>query len=172
MWPPVRRVQYKSSAFSSWNTQLQDRVAEYSGDCITCDSIFALLNSAFRVMVIKTFSTSHHGPELYTICQADHTVWLDSSVFILCTCNKSCHFKECGSTVLSQFKALLCNNKDWRPLLRKALLACAEAVIVDWMARWCRKCLYLKPKLEKMIHTEFPGWVLPPPLRDTLIGLH
>lgn len=23
-------------------------------------------------------------------------------------------------------------------------------VIIDWMAAWCRKCIYLKPKLEKL----------------------
>lgn len=23
-------------------------------------------------------------------------------------------------------------------------------IVVDWMARWCRKCIYLKPKLEKL----------------------
>ncbi|KAM7524606.1 hypothetical protein LguiA_014508 [Lonicera macranthoides] len=23
-------------------------------------------------------------------------------------------------------------------------------IIIDWMAAWCRKCIYLKPKLEKL----------------------
>ncbi|KAG8072598.1 hypothetical protein GUJ93_ZPchr0006g43894 [Zizania palustris] len=31
-----------------------------------------------------------------------------------------------------------------------------EPIIIDWMANWCRKCIYLKPKLEK-IAGEFPG---------------
>ncbi|XP_058740285.1 thioredoxin-like 3-1, chloroplastic [Vicia villosa] len=26
----------------------------------------------------------------------------------------------------------------------------SEPVIIDWMAAWCRKCIYLKPKLEKL----------------------
>ncbi|KAL7216671.1 hypothetical protein ACSBR1_028580 [Camellia fascicularis] len=26
----------------------------------------------------------------------------------------------------------------------------SQPVIIDWMASWCRKCIYLKPKLEKM----------------------
>ncbi|KAK9835922.1 hypothetical protein WJX84_002489 [Apatococcus fuscideae] len=30
-------------------------------------------------------------------------------------------------------------------------------VVVDWMAKWCRKCIYLKPKLERMLRDEFPG---------------
>ena len=30
-------------------------------------------------------------------------------------------------------------------------------VVVDWMAKWCRKCIYLKPKLEKMLREDFPG---------------
>ncbi|MCO5594800.1 hypothetical protein L7F22_048834 [Adiantum nelumboides] len=30
----------------------------------------------------------------------------------------------------------------------------SKPIIVDWMAQWCRKCIYLKPKLEKLA-TEF-----------------
>ncbi|KAI8558888.1 hypothetical protein RHMOL_Rhmol04G0131100 [Rhododendron molle] len=26
----------------------------------------------------------------------------------------------------------------------------SQPIIIDWMAAWCRKCIYLKPKLEKM----------------------
>ncbi|KAF5771942.1 putative peptide-N(4)-(N-acetyl-beta-glucosaminyl)asparagine amidase [Helianthus annuus] len=26
----------------------------------------------------------------------------------------------------------------------------SQPVIIDWMATWCRKCIYLKPKLEKL----------------------
>ncbi|CAJ2633336.1 thioredoxin-like 3-1, chloroplastic isoform X2 [Trifolium pratense] len=26
----------------------------------------------------------------------------------------------------------------------------SDLVIIDWMAAWCRKCIYLKPKLEKL----------------------
>eukprot|EP00250_Pteridium_aquilinum_P000295 c10327_g1_i1 orf=127-699(-) len=26
----------------------------------------------------------------------------------------------------------------------------SKPIIVDWMAAWCRKCIYLKPKLEKL----------------------
>eukprot|EP00891_Asterochloris_glomerata_P010012 jgi/Astpho2/10012/e_gw1.00153.74.1_t len=29
-------------------------------------------------------------------------------------------------------------------------------VVVDWMARWCRKCIYLKPKITKLFENEFP----------------
>mmetsp|Transcript_5638 Transcript_5638/g.16119 ORF Transcript_5638/g.16119 Transcript_5638/m.16119 type:complete len:199 (+) Transcript_5638:167-763(+) len=32
-----------------------------------------------------------------------------------------------------------------------------DLLIVDFMARWCRKCIYLKPKLEKMLRDDFPG---------------
>ncbi|KAE8790744.1 thioredoxin-like 3-1, chloroplastic [Hordeum vulgare] len=31
-----------------------------------------------------------------------------------------------------------------------------QPIIIDWMASWCRKCIYLKPKLEN-IAGEFPG---------------
>ncbi|KAJ7975036.1 Thioredoxin-like 3-2 chloroplastic [Quillaja saponaria] len=31
-----------------------------------------------------------------------------------------------------------------------------EAVIVVWMASWCRKCIYLKPKLEKLAAEYYP----------------
>ncbi|KAG9459828.1 hypothetical protein H6P81_004336 [Aristolochia fimbriata] len=26
----------------------------------------------------------------------------------------------------------------------------SQPILVDWMANWCRKCIYLKPKLEKL----------------------
>ncbi|KAA8516976.1 hypothetical protein F0562_017206 [Nyssa sinensis] len=26
----------------------------------------------------------------------------------------------------------------------------SKSIIIDWMAAWCRKCIYLKPKLEKL----------------------
>ena len=45
------------------------------------------------------------------------------------------------------FKAGVCPNK----------LTYVGAIIVDWMAKWCRKCIYLKPKLEKMLNEDFPG---------------
>lgn len=25
-----------------------------------------------------------------------------------------------------------------------------KGVVIDWMAQWCRKCIYLKPKIEKL----------------------
>eukprot|EP00249_Psilotum_nudum_P005477 c18909_g1_i1 orf=15-749(+) len=32
----------------------------------------------------------------------------------------------------------------------------SKPIIVDWMAAWCRKCIYLKPKLEKLA-LEYPN---------------
>lgn len=32
----------------------------------------------------------------------------------------------------------------------------SEIIIVDWMAAWCRKCIYLKPKLEKLAAEFYP----------------
>ncbi|BFG22413.1 hypothetical protein CerSpe_086870 [Prunus speciosa] len=31
-----------------------------------------------------------------------------------------------------------------------------ESVVVVWMASWCRKCIYLKPKLEKLAAEYYP----------------
>ncbi|PON35239.1 Thioredoxin [Parasponia andersonii] len=31
-----------------------------------------------------------------------------------------------------------------------------ESVIILWMASWCRKCIYLKPKLEKLAAEYYP----------------
>eukprot|EP00898_Chlorokybus_atmophyticus_P008677 jgi/Chlat1/8810/Chrsp90S00681 len=33
----------------------------------------------------------------------------------------------------------------------------SEPLIIDWMASWCRKCIYLKPKLEKLAASDFPN---------------
>eukprot|EP01018_Ginkgo_biloba_P032468 Gb_28814 [translate_table: standard] len=32
----------------------------------------------------------------------------------------------------------------------------SEPVVIDWMATWCRKCIYLKPKLEKLAAEFYP----------------
>ena len=40
-------------------------------------------------------------------------------------------------------------------------------MVVDWMAKWCRKCIYLKPKLEKMLREDFPGYV---PIRHAVVA--
>ncbi|KAF3336590.1 thioredoxin-like 3-1 [Carex littledalei] len=32
----------------------------------------------------------------------------------------------------------------------------SQPIIVDWMAAWCRKCIYLKPKLEKLAAEFYP----------------
>ncbi|KAF5821412.1 putative peptide-N(4)-(N-acetyl-beta-glucosaminyl)asparagine amidase [Helianthus annuus] len=34
-------------------------------------------------------------------------------------------------------------------ILEKAKQA-SQPILIDWMATWCRKCIYLKPKLEKL----------------------
>ncbi|XP_027365705.1 thioredoxin-like 3-2, chloroplastic [Abrus precatorius] len=31
-----------------------------------------------------------------------------------------------------------------------------DAIVVVWMANWCRKCIYLKPKLEKLAADYYP----------------
>jgi thiol-disulfide isomerase/thioredoxin len=31
-----------------------------------------------------------------------------------------------------------------------------KPIIIDWMAAWCRKCIYLKPKLEKLSAEYYP----------------
>ncbi|XP_057853168.1 thioredoxin-like 3-1, chloroplastic [Cryptomeria japonica] len=36
------------------------------------------------------------------------------------------------------------------------LLAQPQPFVVDWMANWCRKCIYLKPKLEKLAAEFYP----------------
>ncbi|MQL87749.1 hypothetical protein Taro_020276 [Colocasia esculenta] len=36
-------------------------------------------------------------------------------------------------------------------------------VVVVWMANWCRKCIYLKPKLEKLAANYYPRSNLPEP---------
>uniref|UniRef100_A0A0C9S801 TSA: Wollemia nobilis Ref_Wollemi_Transcript_7075_640 transcribed RNA sequence n=1 Tax=Wollemia nobilis TaxID=56998 RepID=A0A0C9S801_9CONI len=32
----------------------------------------------------------------------------------------------------------------------------SQPIIIDWMANWCRKCIYLKPKLEKLAAEFYP----------------
>ncbi|KAJ4772418.1 Thioredoxin [Rhynchospora pubera] len=32
----------------------------------------------------------------------------------------------------------------------------SQPIVIDWMAAWCRKCIYLKPKLEKLAAEFYP----------------
>ncbi|CAI5472753.1 unnamed protein product [Closterium sp. Yama58-4] len=41
---------------------------------------------------------------------------------------------------------------DW---VLKDAADCGDLVLIDWMAQWCRKCIYLKPKIEKLV-PEYP----------------
>ena len=34
--------------------------------------------------------------------------------------------------------------------------ASADVVIVDFMARWCRKCIYVKPRIATLLKEKFP----------------
>ncbi|XP_059462923.1 thioredoxin-like 3-1, chloroplastic [Corylus avellana] len=40
-----------------------------------------------------------------------------------------------------------CDHLDQILLHAKQL---SQPILIDWMATWCRKCIYLKPKLEKL----------------------
>ena len=45
----------------------------------------------------------------------------------------------------------------YRPLYYSKLVESNELLVLDWMAQWCRKCKYIKPKLEKLMSEEFPA---------------
>ena len=64
------------------------------------------------------------------------------------------------STLLSASKGF--HASVWSELCPEAApnhypCCCGAVVVVDWMAKWCRKCIYLKPKLQKLFQEEFPG---------------
>ncbi|GMI78816.1 Trx-like 2.1, WCRKC thioredoxin 1 [Hibiscus trionum] len=42
------------------------------------------------------------------------------------------------------------NDSDQLDQILAAAQELSRPVIIDWMAAWCRKCIYLKPKLEKL----------------------
>lgn len=54
---------------------------------------------------------------------------------------KRLHMHGCFKVLLAIFDPNLC---------------CVAVLVVDWMAKWCRKCIYLKPKLERLFNAEFP----------------
>ncbi|KAE8717076.1 Thioredoxin-like 3-1 [Hibiscus syriacus] len=42
------------------------------------------------------------------------------------------------------------NDCDQLDQILAAAQQLSQPVLIDWMAAWCRKCIYLKPKLEKL----------------------
>ncbi|KAL3680513.1 hypothetical protein R1sor_023469 [Riccia sorocarpa] len=51
---------------------------------------------------------------------------------------------------------LISNEGDFDLILSQAQQR-NEPIVIEWMASWCRKCLYLKPKLEKLAAAFYPG---------------
>ncbi|KAL9252535.1 Thioredoxin-like 3-2, chloroplastic-like protein [Drosera capensis] len=50
----------------------------------------------------------------------------------------------------------ICSEDQFHRIIEEAQQA-QEPVIVVWMASWCRKCIYLKPKLEKLAAEYHPS---------------
>ncbi|KAF5737355.1 WCRKC thioredoxin 1 isoform 1 [Tripterygium wilfordii] len=42
------------------------------------------------------------------------------------------------------------NDSDHLDQILQSAQELSQPIIIDWMAAWCRKCIYLKPKLEKL----------------------
>ncbi|XP_050210001.1 thioredoxin-like 3-2, chloroplastic [Mercurialis annua] len=49
----------------------------------------------------------------------------------------------------------ICNETQFDRIVAEAQQL-DESVVVVWMASWCRKCIYLKPKLEKLAADYYP----------------
>lgn len=61
---------------------------------------------------------------------------------------------ESSSPVLVELEQIL-NEAQFDRVLADAQQL-DESVVILWMARWCRKCIYLKPKLEKLAADYYP----------------
>ncbi|KMZ58398.1 Thioredoxin-like 3-1, chloroplastic [Zostera marina] len=64
-------------------------------------------------------------------------------------------WKEDSSKPISVDMEPIENMEQLDEILRKSMENGSASIIVDWMAAWCRKCIYLKPKLEKLA-ADFP----------------
>ncbi|GAB4854975.1 Thioredoxin-like 3-2, chloroplastic [Ancistrocladus abbreviatus] len=49
----------------------------------------------------------------------------------------------------------ICSESEFDQVLEEAQQL-QQALIIVWMASWCRKCIYLKPKLEKLAASYYP----------------
>ncbi|ESQ40334.1 hypothetical protein EUTSA_v10014762mg [Eutrema salsugineum] len=49
----------------------------------------------------------------------------------------------------------ICSESDFDQVMEEAQKL-GESVVIVWMAAWCRKCIYLKPKLEKLAAEFYP----------------
>nr|XP_043617263.1 thioredoxin-like 3-2, chloroplastic [Erigeron canadensis] len=74
------------------------------------------------------------------------------------------HVSRIGDNYLSSPTAADSVSVELKPILNEAqfdqVISDAqlldESVIILWMANWCRKCIYLKPKLEKLAASYHP----------------
>ncbi|CAA7033951.1 unnamed protein product [Microthlaspi erraticum] len=49
----------------------------------------------------------------------------------------------------------ICSESNFDQVMEEAQKL-GESVVIVWMAAWCRKCIYLKPKLEKLAAEFYP----------------
>uniref|UniRef100_A0A1J3GR31 Thioredoxin-like 3-2, chloroplastic n=1 Tax=Noccaea caerulescens TaxID=107243 RepID=A0A1J3GR31_NOCCA len=49
----------------------------------------------------------------------------------------------------------ICSESNFDKVMEEAQKL-GESVVIVWMAAWCRKCIYLKPKLEKLAAEFYP----------------
>ncbi|KAI3470489.1 hypothetical protein Pfo_027152 [Paulownia fortunei] len=74
-----------------------------------------------------------------------------------------CSYDE-GGSITQQGLENMPLSVDLEPILSESLFdrvvaeaqQLEESVVVLWMASWCRKCIYLKPKLEKLAADYYP----------------
>ncbi|XP_076924267.1 thioredoxin-like 3-1, chloroplastic [Bidens hawaiensis] len=64
---------------------------------------------------------------------------------------KDCKVEAFGDLSRPSFIQMeLINDIDHLNIILEQAKQASQPIIIDWMAAWCRKCIYLKPKLEKL----------------------
>ncbi|XWS75177.1 hypothetical protein CRYUN_Cryun01aG0062800 [Craigia yunnanensis] len=62
---------------------------------------------------------------------------------------KEGHLEELDDALLAVELQQICSDSQFDRVIAEAQQL-EESLIILWMASWCRKCIYLKPKLEKL----------------------
>ncbi|XP_022765415.1 thioredoxin-like 3-2, chloroplastic isoform X2 [Durio zibethinus] len=74
---------------------------------------------------------------------------------ILNAWKKEGHLEELDDAPVAVELQQICSESQFDRVIAEAQQL-EESLIILWMASWCRKCIYLKPKLEKLAADYYP----------------
>ncbi|CAH2074193.1 unnamed protein product [Thlaspi arvense] len=114
------------------------------------------LNPKISLLVPRQISTSFSLPRKFKFLTFPEKISLVAERIRAVDARKQdgC-LQEIDDSPVSVELGPICSESHFDQVMEEAQTL-GESVVIVWMAAWCRKCIYLKPKLEKLAAEFYP----------------